>query len=106
MLEKRGTAETGGVKMINAKGEWLYTCAEIGYALGINPNTIRAGAKRLFGNICKFQFTITEAQRIKAYFTSISPEQEELRIKALFDGLGISDKDTEPLIKTYEQQVK
>lgn len=36
-------------KMINAQGDWLYTCSEIGYALGINPNTIRAGAKRLLG---------------------------------------------------------
>ena len=91
--------------MINAKGEWLYTCAEIGYALGINPNTIRAGAKRLFGSVCKFQFTVSEAQRIKAYFNSISPEQEELRIKALFDGLGVTDKDVTAIAKTYEQQV-
>ncbi len=91
--------------MINAKGEWLYTCAEIGYALGINPNTIRAGAKRLFGNVCKFQFTVSEAQRINAYFNSISPEQEEIRIKALFDGLGVTDKDVTAIAKTYEQQV-
>ena len=91
--------------MINAKGEWLYTGAEIGYALGINPNTIRAGAKRLFGNVCKFQFTVSEAQRIKAYFNSISPEQEEIRIKALFDGLGVTDKDVTAIAKTYEQQV-
>jgi hypothetical protein len=91
--------------MINAKGEWLYTCAEIGYALGINPNTIRAGAKRIYGNVCKFQFTVAEAQRIKAYFNSISPEQEEIRIKALFDGLGVTDKDVTAIAKTYEQQV-
>ena len=91
--------------MINAKGEWLYTCADIGYALGINPNTIRAGAKRLFGNVCKFQFTVSEAQRIKAYFNSIYPEQEAIRIKALFDGLGVTDKDVTAIAKTYEQQV-
>lgn len=91
--------------MINAKGEWLYTCAEIGYALGINPNTIRAGAKRIYGNVCKFKFTVSEAQRIKAYFNSISPEQEEIRIKALFDGLGVTDKDVTAIAKTYEQQV-
>ena len=90
---------------INSKGEWLYTCAEIGYALGINPNTIRAAAKRLFGNSCKFEFTITEAQRIKAYFNSISPEQEELRIKALFDGLGVQDKDVNAITKSVEQIV-
>lgn len=91
--------------MINAKGEFLYTCAEIGYALGINPNTIRAGAKRLFGTCIKYEFTITEAQRIKAYFLSISPEQEELRIKLLFDGLNVTEKEVNALVKTYEQIV-
>lgn len=91
--------------MINAKGEWLYTCAEIGYALGINPNTIRAGAKRIYGSVTKFQFTAEEAQTIKAYFNSISPEQEELRIKALFDALGVTDKDVNDIAKTYEQLV-
>jgi len=91
--------------MINAKGEFLYSCAEIGYALGINPNTIRAGAKRLFGNSYKMQFTVQEAQRIKAYFDSVSPEQEELRIKLLFDALGATEKDINALIKTYEQKL-
>lgn len=92
--------------MINAKGEFLYTCSEIGYALGINPNTVRAGAKRLFGNVTKFEFTITEAQRIKAYFMSISPEQEELRIKMLFDALGTTEKEVAALTKTYEEQLR
>ena len=91
--------------MINAKGEFLYSCAEIGYALGINPNTIRAGAKRLFGNSYKMQFTVQEAQRIKAYFSSISPEQEELRIKLLFDALEVTEKDINALTKTYEQKL-
>lgn len=92
--------------MINAKGEFLYSCAEIGYALGINPNTIRAGAKRLFGNTYKMQFTLMEAQRIKAYFLSVSPEQEELRIKLLFDGLEVAEKDVNALVKSYEQILK
>jgi hypothetical protein len=92
--------------MINAKGEWLYTCAEIGYALGINPNTIRAGAKRLFASYTKFQFTVQEAQRIKAYFESISPEQEEIRIKTLFDALNVNDKDPNMIIKSIEEIVK
>ena len=91
--------------MINAKGEFLYSCAEIGYALGINPNTIRAGAKRLFGNSYKMQFTVQEVQRIKAYFNSVSPEQEELRIKLLFDALGVTEKDINALTKTYEQKL-
>jgi hypothetical protein len=92
--------------MINPKGEWLYTCAEIGYALGINPNTIRAGAKRLYGYSHKFEFTISEAQHIKAYFLSVSPEQEEARIKALFDGLGVDDKDAKDLVKPIDQIVR
>lgn len=91
--------------MINSKGEFLYSCAEIGYALGINPNTIRAGAKRLFGNTYKMQFTVQEAQKIKAYFDSVSPEQEALRIKLLFDALGVTEKDINALTKTYEQKL-
>ena len=91
--------------MINAKGEFLYSCAEIGYALGINPNTIRAGAKRLFGSTYKMQFTVQEAQKIKAYFDSVSPEQEALRIKLLFDALGVTEKDINALTKTYEQKL-
>ena len=90
--------------MINAKGEWLYSCSEIGYALGINPNTIRAGAKRLFGSTYKMEFTAVEARRIKAYFNSISPEQEELRIKMLFDALGVTDKDVNAITKSSESE--
>ena len=92
--------------MINPQGEFLYSVSEIGYALGINPNTIRAGAKRLYGYSTKFQFTAKEAAHIKAYFLSISPEQEELRIKTLFDALCVTDKSVEDLTKsTYEQQL-
>ena len=75
--------------MVNSKGEWIYTCSEIGAALGINPNTIRAGAKRLFGNTYRMDFTLDEARKIKAYFESITAEQEEMRIRALFDALQI-----------------
>lgn len=75
--------------MINCKGEWIYSCAEIGSALGINPNTVRAGAKRLFGNTYRMEFTLDEARKIKAYFDSITAEQEEMRIKALFDALNL-----------------
>jgi hypothetical protein len=91
--------------MINAKGEFLYSCSEIGYALGINPNTVRAGAKRLYGNTFKMEFTIPEAQRIKAYFMSVSPEQEEVRIKTLFEALGVTEKEVNAIMKTYEQQL-
>jgi len=79
----------GGKTMVNAKGDWIYSCAEIGAALGINPNTVRAGAKRLFGNSFRMEFTLDEARKIKAYFESITAEQEEMRIRALFDALQI-----------------
>jgi hypothetical protein len=51
------------------------------------------------------QFTVQEAQRIKAYFDSVSPEQEELRIKLLFDALEVTEKDINALTKTYEQKL-
>ena len=35
--------------MINTKGEWIYTNAEIAYELGIAPGIVNAIAKRLFG---------------------------------------------------------
>lgn len=75
--------------MVNAKGEWIYSCAEIGAALGINPNTVRAGAKRLFGDSFRMDFTLEQAGKIKAYFESITAEQEEMRIRALFDKLNV-----------------
>ena len=75
--------------MVNANGEWLYTCAEVGDAMGVNPNTIRAAAKRLFGRTSSMHFTLDQCRKIKAYFASITAEQEEIRIKALFDALKI-----------------
>lgn len=36
--------------MINAKGETIYTNAEIAYELGLTPATINAVGKRLFGS--------------------------------------------------------
>jgi DNA-binding CsgD family transcriptional regulator len=39
-----------GKKMINAKGEVIYTNAEIAYELGLSPATVNAIGKRLFGN--------------------------------------------------------
>lgn len=92
--------------MINTNGDWLYTCAEISYVLGVKQDMIQAGARYLFGSSHKLQFTISEAQKIKMYLASLSPEREELRIKALFDGLGVSDKDAGSLVKICEQQRK
>lgn len=36
--------------MINAKGETIYTNAELAYELGISPATVNACAKRLYGH--------------------------------------------------------
>lgn len=72
---------------INSLGEWLYTNSEVGSMMGINPNTIRAAATRLFGRTHRCEFTLDEVRKIKAYFDSFSAEQEEMRIKALCDVL-------------------
>ena len=80
---------TGNKSVINSKGEWIYSCAEIGAALGINPNAVRAGAKRIFGTSFRMEFTLDEARKIKAYFDSLTAEKEEMRVKALFDALQI-----------------
>lgn len=72
---------------INAAGEWVYTTSEVGSMMGINANTIRAAATRLFGRTHRCEFTLDEVRKIKAYFDSFSPEQEEMRIKALCDVL-------------------
>lgn len=37
--------------MINAKGETIYTSAEIAYELGISTATVNAVGKRLFGGV-------------------------------------------------------
>ena len=36
--------------MINAKGETIYTSAEIAYELGLSPATINACGRRLWGH--------------------------------------------------------
>lgn len=70
--------------MINAKGETIYTNAEIGYELGLSPATINAVGKRLFGNRIA-HWTLTDAQRIVEYIKSISVEEDAKRLAALHD---------------------
>ena len=70
--------------MINAKGEDIYTNAEIAYELGLNPNTINAAAKRLFGHRVP-HWTLSEAKKIVQYIKSISIEEDAKRLSALHD---------------------
>lgn len=68
--------------MINAKGEWIYTNAEIAYELGLSPATINAIGKRLYGNRIP-HWTITDAQRIIEYIKSISVDEDARRLALL-----------------------
>ena len=51
--------------MINTKGEWIYTNAEIAYELGLSPATVNAIGKKLYGNKIP-HWTIGEVRRIIA----------------------------------------
>ena len=70
--------------MINAKGETIYTSAEIAYELGIAPNTVNAIGRRLFGNRIA-HWTLTDVKLICEYIKSISAEEEARRLKALHE---------------------
>ena len=71
--------------MINAKGENIYTNAEIAYELGISPATINAVARRLFGSGKIPHWTLNEAKMICEYIKSISAEEDSKRLSALHD---------------------
>lgn len=70
--------------MINTKGEWIYTNAEIAYELGIAPATVNAIGKRLFGNRTA-HWTIQDVKLIVEYIKSISIEEDSKRLKLLHD---------------------
>lgn len=73
--------------MINAKGEWIYTNAEIGYELGISPATVNAIGKKLYGSAVIPHWTINQVKMILEYIKSISIEEESKRIKLLHDAV-------------------
>lgn len=86
--------------MINAKGETIYTNAEIAYELGISPATVNAVGKRIYGNRIP-HWTLTDAQRIVEYIKSISVEEDTKRLLALhdmvqrvMDGIAVDDEET------------
>lgn len=70
--------------MINAKGETIYTSAEIAYEMGISPATVNAVGKRLFG--CRIpHWTLNDARLICEYVKSISVEEDSKRLAVLHD---------------------
>jgi predicted transcriptional regulator len=69
--------------MINAKGETIYTNAEIAYEMGLTPATINAVAKRLFGSVRIPHWTLNDARLIVEYIKSISVEEDAKRLTAL-----------------------
>lgn len=71
--------------MINAKGETIYTNAEIAYELGITPATINAVGKRLFGVGRVPHWTLNDAKLIAEYIKSISVEEDAKRLSLLHD---------------------
>ena len=71
--------------MINAKGQTIYTNAEIAYELGISPATVNACAKRLFGAVRIPHWTLNDAKLICQYIKSISFEEDSKRLLALHE---------------------
>lgn len=71
--------------MINAKGETIYTNAEIAYELGLTPATINAVGKRLFGGSRVPHWTLNDARLIAEYIKSISVEEDAKRLSLLHD---------------------
>lgn len=71
--------------MINAKGETIYTSAEIAYELGIFPATVNAVGKRLFGGGRIPHWTLNDARLICEYVKSISVEEDSKRLAILHD---------------------
>ena len=69
--------------MINAKGETIYTNAEIAYEMGLTPATINAVAKRLFGSVRIPHWTLNDARLIVEYIKSTSVEEDAKRLTAL-----------------------
>ena len=71
--------------MINAKGETIYTNAEIAYEMGLSPATINAVGKRLFGGGRVPHWTLNDARLIVEYIKSISVEEDAKRLTVLHD---------------------
>lgn len=89
--------------MINTKGEWIYTNAEIAYELGLSPATVNAIGKRLYGNRIA-HWTANEVQRICEYIKSISVEEDSKRLNLLHEIViksGYEKQEEEDLKKRF-----
>lgn len=73
--------------MINAKGEWIYTNAEIAYELGLSPATINAIGRKLYGSGKVAHWTIQEVRMILEYIKSISITEETKRMQLLHNAV-------------------
>lgn len=83
--------------MINAKGETIYTNAEIAYELGLTPATINAVGKRLFGGGRVPHWTLNDARLIVEYIKSISVGEDAKRLSLLHDMVEGVMQDTEKM---------
>lgn len=83
--------------MINAKGETIYTSAEIAYELGLAPATINAVGRRLFGGGRVPHWTLNDARLIVEYIKFISVEEEAKRLSLLHDTIEDIMRDTEKM---------
>ena len=93
--------------MINAKGEWIYTIAEIAYELGLSPATINAVGKKLYGNKIP-HWTALEVRRIIEYIKSITVEEDEKRLQVLRDTIaeaGYVKQDDEEVKKNVRRDL-
>ncbi|HUM41548.1 MAG TPA: hypothetical protein PKI14_01205 [Fervidobacterium sp.] len=87
--------------MINTKGEWIYTNAEIAYELGLSLATVNDIGKRLYGNKIP-HWTIDEVRRIIEYIKSITIEEDEKRLNLLRETIkecGYEKQDDENVMK-------
>lgn len=93
--------------MINTKGEWIYTNAEIAYELGLTPATVNAIGKKLYGNKIP-HWTIDEVRRIIEYIKSITIEEDEKRLNLLREAIkecGYEKQDDENVKKRVSKDL-
>lgn len=93
--------------MINTRGEWIYTNAEIAYELGLSPATVNAIGKKLYGNKIP-HWTALEVRRIIQYIKSISVEEDEKRLQVLRDivaEIGYVKQDDEEVRKNVRRDL-
>ena len=86
--------------MINTRGEWIYTNAEVAYELGINPSTVNAIGKRLFGGGRIPHWTINDVKLIAEYIKSISVEEDAKRLALLHNTIkdvGVPEMENDDL---------